>query len=282
MFPSSRELDLLDKKQVEKFLFEKKPSFIFMLAGFVGGILKNSHRQAEALYKNSVMILNLLEGIKLTGRKPKLLYTGSTCIYPKENPQPINESRFLAGELEPSNIGYAIAKLTGIVACQKYREQHGIKAICAMPTNLYGIGDNYHPSESHFLAALIRKFLLAKENNDKSVVFWGSGEPRREALYSDDCAEALVHLMQHYDSSEIINVGTGKDYSIKEYVAMMAKVTEYEGGVVWDKSKPDGTFAKKTDIGKLRKVFPDFAAREFNEGVLEILNNPAELKRILS
>ncbi len=280
--PRSKELNLLNAEGVKKYLKKNQVEFVFMLAGLVGGIIKNSLQQADAIYQNTMMILNLLESLKEVNPQTKLLYTGSTCIYPRDNPQPIKEERLLAGKLEETNIGYAIAKITGIVACQKYQEQYGLKTVCCMPTNLYGVGDNYHPLESHFLAALIRKFLLAKEKNLPSITFWGSGKPKREALYSSDCAAALIHLMRHYQGKEIINIGVNKDLTIKQYVALMKKKLNYQGEIIWDQTKPDGTLAKKTDIRKLKKIFPDYHPRTFLEGVDTILKNPQEVKKILT
>ncbi len=282
LYPTSAELDLLDLEAVKKYLLEYKPKYIFMLAGFVGGILKNAQRQADALYKNTTMILNLLEATKISEIETKILYTASTCVYPRENPQPIEEHRLLAGKLEATNIGYALAKITGIIAGQKYREQYGIKTISCMPTNLYGIGDNYDPLGSHFLASLIRKFLLAKENQTQSITFWGSGEPRREALLNIDCADALINLMISYDEVDIVNIGVGKDKSIKEYVEIMRELTGFTGDILWDKSKPDGTFEKRTDVKKLISIYPGFKPKSFAEGVKSILADAEEVKKILS
>ncbi len=279
--PSSKELNLLDKKKVENYIKREKPQFIFTVAGLVGGILGNKSHQADFLYENTMMILNLLDAVKNFSKKSKILYTGSTCIYPKENPQPINESRFLCGKLEETNIGYSISKITGIIACQKYREQYNINSICIMPTNMYGISDNYDLENGHFLASLIKKFVLAKKKNLKEIIFWGSGKPRREALFNDDCANALIYLMKNYDSSEIINVGTGFDYSIKEYVNIMKSITNFKGKIIWDKSKPDGTFEKRTDIRKLKKILPEFKPRNFEKGVKKILENEKEVRKML-
>ena len=279
--PSSKGLNLLEKKEVENYIKKEKPQFIFMVAGLVGGILGNKNNQADFLYQNTIMILNLLESVKNFSKKSKILYVGSTCIYPKENPQPIDENRFLSGKLEETNIGYAISKITGIVACQKYKEQYNVNSICVMPTNMYGIGDNYDLENGHFLASLIKKFVLAKKNNSKEITFWGSGKPKREALFNEDCANALIYLMKNYNSREIINVGTNFDYSVKEYVNIMKRITNFKGKIIWDKSKPNGTFEKRTDIRKFKKIFPEFKPRSFEEGVKEILGNEKEVERIL-
>ena len=252
-----------------------------MVAGTVGGIFRNMKNQADFLYENTTMILNVLEATKKFSRNTKILYTGSTCAYPKENPDPIKENRFLAGHLEETNIGYAISKIHGIIACQKYREQYCINTVCVMPTNLYGIGDNYNLETSHFIAALIKKFLLAKMNSEKKIVFWGSGKPRRESLFNEDCADVLIYLMKHYNSSDIVNVGTNKDYSIKEYVEIMQKIMNFRCKIVWDRSKPDGTFSKRTDVKKLKKIYPKFKCRAFEEGVQKILEDKKEVARIL-
>ena len=227
------------------------------------------------------MILNLLESAKNVCPKTKILYTGSTCIYPRENPQPINEDRFMAGKLEETNKGYAVAKGTGVVACELYRKQYGLDTICAMPTNLYGPKDNYDLEGGHMLSGLIKKFLLAKEKG-KEIILWGTGSSRREALYSEDCAEALIYLMNHYSSEEIVNIGTGFDYSIKEFATMLGKELGVESQLSWDNTKPDGTFEKRTDIQRLKSIHPHFSPRSFVEGVKEILSNEEEVKIILS
>ena len=271
LIPTSRKLNLINKEKIEKYLKKEKPDFIFMVAGLVGGILGNRDNQADFLYKNSMMILNLLEAVKNKSDKSKILYVGSTCIYPKDIFKPIKESDFLSSRLEETNIGYAIAKINGVIACQKYREQYKINSICAMPTNMYGLNDNYDLENGHFLPSLIKKFLIAKKENLKKITFWGNGKAKREALFSLDCADALVHLMKKYNSSEIVNIGTGVDYSIKEYVNIMKKITGFKGKIIWDKTKPNGTLRKQTCVKKLMEIYPEFKARSFEEGVLEIL-----------
>ncbi len=262
--------DLLDKKMVDDYFIENKPVAAFMVAGLVGGINANNSRQADFLYQNALMILYVLESLKNFSPETKLIFTGSTCIYPKENPQPINESRFMAGPLEETNKGYAVAKGTGVVACQLYRQQYGINAIAAMPTNMYGPNDNYNLESSHFFAAMIKKLVLAKKENIIPV-FWGTGKPRREALYVDDCADALIFLMENYDKPDIVNIGTGFDYSIKEYIDITSSILDYKGEIKWDTSKPDGMYEKRTDISYLKTIMPDFSPRSFEEGVKLVL-----------
>lgn len=269
--PSRKEgFDLLSKEKVDNYFEVYKPDYAFMVAGLVGGIQANNKRQADFLYQNSMMILNVLEAIKNYSPQTKILYTGSTCIYPKENPQPINENRFMMGPLEDTNKGYAVAKGMGIIGCQLYRKQYGINAISAMPTNLYGIGDNYDLESSHFIAAMIVKFVNAKKNGTP-LQFWGTGTPRREALFADDCADACIHLMQNYDSPEIVNIGTGYDHSIKEYIEIAEKVFNYDGEISWDTTKPDGTYEKRTDIAFLKSLMPDYNPRSFEDGLRTVL-----------
>jgi GDP-L-fucose synthase len=268
--PSSKELNLLDKERVSKYLKNEHPGFIFMVAGLVGGIYGNMKRPADFLYQNSIMILNILEALKDYSPRTKILYTGSTCIYPKENPQPINEDRFMAGKLEDTNKGYAVAKGLGIVACQLYRKQYNINAISVMPTNMYGPNDTYDLENGHMIPSLIKKFIEAKKNNT-SLNFWGTGTPRREALFVDDAADACIHLMNTYNEEEIVNIGTGFDYSIKEFIVILEKVIDYKAEINWDASKPDGTMEKRTDITKLKEIMPNFNPRPFKEGVLETI-----------
>lgn len=262
-------LDLLDKESVNNYFSNKTPKYIFMTAGLVGGIVGNKKRNADFLYQNTLMILNLLEALK--NKSVKLLYTGSTCIYPKENPQPISEDRFLSGKLEETNKGYAIAKITGIVACQLYKQQYDLNTICVMPTNIYGPGDNYDLETGHMIPSLIRKFVEAKKNNSE-VTLWGTGNPRREALFSEDCAAACIYLMKNYSGEEIINIGTGFDYSIKEFSSMISKIVEFNGTINWDLTKPDGTFEKRTDITRLLKIMPSFKPKTFKEGLKIVLD----------
>ncbi len=268
--PRHKELDLLNKKQVDNYFKDQKPEFIFMVAGLVGGIYGNMKRPADFLYQNSMMILHIMEAIKNFSPQTKILFTGSTCIYPKENPQPIKEERFMAGKLEETNKGYAVAKGLGIVACQLYRQQYNIKAIAVMPTNLYGPNDSYDLENGHMIPSLIKKFVEAKKNKS-TLTFWGNGKPRREALYIDDAADACIYLMNNYDQTEIVNIGTGFDYSIKEFITILEKVVNYKAEIKWDTSKPDGTFEKRTDITRLKNIMPSFSPRSFEEGVKEVL-----------
>jgi GDP-L-fucose synthase len=269
--PSHSEVDLVNGEQVGKYIKDNKPEFVFMVAGLVGGILGNKNSNADFLYVNSMMILNLLEALKEYAPKAKLLYTASTCVYPKENPQPINESRLLSGPLEETNKGYAIAKIVGVVGGQLYREQYGMDVISVMPTNMYGPNDNYDLVRGHFIPSLIKKFVDAKRESLKEITFWGSGKPRREALYVDDCADACIYLMKNYSSSDIVNIGTGIDYSIEEFVEKMKGLTGFKGDILWDREKPDGTLLKQTDISKLKEIMPEYSPRSFEEGVRIVL-----------
>lgn len=266
------EFDLLNKQMVDDFMINIQPDCIFMVAGLVGGILANNSRQADFLYQNALMILYTLESVKNHSPKTKVLFTGSTCIYPKENPQPINESRFMAGPLEETNKGYAIAKGMGVIACQLYREQYGLNTIEIMPTNMYGPRDNYDLNNSHFIAAMIKKLVMAKKEGIVPT-FWGTGKPRREALYVDDCADGLVFLMENYNSSDIVNIGTGTDHSIAEYIDITKNLVGYDGAINWDTSKPDGMYQKLTDIQRLKSIMPDFKPRTFEEGASQILRD---------
>lgn len=279
--PTHSEVDLLQKESVDAYFKTQKPDNVFMIAGLVGGIAGNQKRNADFLYQNSTMILNVLEAIKEYSRKTKLLYTGSTCIYPKENPQPIREDRFLMGPFEESNKGYAVAKSLGVVGCQLYAQQYDMNCVAVMPTNMYGFNDNYDLETGHMIPSLIRKFIEAKKNNTP-VTLWGSGNPRREAMFSYDGADAVVYLMENYNSPEIVNIGTGFDYSIKEFAEIIAKEVGFEGEIQWDTSKPEGVFEKRTDIEKLKSLYPEFNPRTLAEGVREILNNEKEMERILS
>jgi len=262
--------NLLEKESVDNFFRKNQPDCLFMVAGLVGGINANNTRQADFLYQNAMMVLNTMESLKNFSPHTKILYTGSTCIYPKENPQPINEKRFMAGYLEETNKGYAVAKGLGIVACELYRKQYNINAIAVMPTNMYGPGDNYNVETGHFIAAVIKKIVDAKYKNIVPV-FWGTGKPRREALYSEDCADALIYLMENYDKPEIVNIGTGFDYSIKEYIDITSRIVGYDGEIKWDTSKPDGMYEKRTDITYLKTLMPHFNPRPYEEGLKDVL-----------
>ncbi|MCX6161901.1 MAG: NAD-dependent epimerase/dehydratase family protein [Ignavibacteriae bacterium] len=262
--------DLLDKNQIDDYFKTKKTDNVFMVAGLVGGIFANNSRQADFLYQNALMILYVLDSLKTYSPETKILYTGSTCIYPKENPQPINENRFMTGPLEETNKGYAVAKGTGVIACQLYRMQYGINAIAAMPTNMYGPNDNYDLENSHFIAAMIKKLVMAKTEGIIPV-FWGTGKPRREAMYVEDCADALIYLMQNYNEPDIVNIGTGFDYSVAEYIKITSRILDYKGEIQWDPSKPDGMLIKQTDISKLKSIMPEYKARRFEDGLKIVL-----------
>lgn len=250
---TSKELDLRDQKAVASFFESEKPDYVFLAAAKVGGILANNTYPATFLYDNLAIQTNVIHNAYLNGVK-KLLFLGSSCIYPKMAPQPLKESYLLTGLLEPTNEPYAIAKITGIKMCESYRKQYGCNFISAMPTNLYGPGDNYDLNNSHVLPALLRKFHEAKINHDPSVVVWGTGTPLREFLHADDLADALYFLMQHYDEAEFVNVGTGKDISIGDLARLVKKITGYEGTLQFDTSKPDGTPRKLLDVSKLHNL----------------------------
>lgn len=278
--PSHSEVDLLDKRSVDSYLDIERPEYIFMLAGLVGGISANMARSAEFLDENTGMVRHLFNGVRDFSPKSKILYTGSSCIYPRENPQPIKEERFLCGYPEETNKGYAVAKGWGVVACELYRKQYGIDAIAAMPTNLYGIGDNYDSDGGHMVAATIKKFLLAKESGEE-VVGWGTGVARREALFSDDCGDALIYLMGNYSSSDIVNIGTGVDNSIKEFYEIIGGVVGGDVDVRWDTSKANGMLEKRSDISRLMRIYPGFSPRGLEKGIRDILSNKEEVEKIL-
>ena len=244
------ELDLLDAGAVQKFYAEERPEYVFVAAAKVGGILANDTQPGDFLFENIQIQNNLIHGARVAGVK-KLLFLGSSCIYPKLAPQPIKEEHLLSGPLEPTNQWYAVAKIAGIKLCQAYRRQHGSDFICAMPNNMYGPNDNYDLRTSHVLPALIRKFHEARQQDLPAVTCWGSGTPRREFLYADDLARACVFLMDHYSSEEIINIGWGTDISIRELAELVSRIVGYKGQIVWDASKPDGTPRKLLDSSRL-------------------------------
>ena len=243
-------LDLLRQERVERFFEQERPEYVFLAAARVGGIWANSHFPAEFIYNNLVIETNVIHASYLYGVK-KLLFLGSSCIYPKHCPQPMGESSLLSGYLEPTNEPYAVAKIAGIKMCQAYNRQYGTRFISVMPTNLYGPGDNFDLKTSHVLPALIRKFHEAKMGGDKSVEVWGTGTPRREFLYVDDLADACLFLMNRYEGNDIINVGVGKDQSVRELAEMIGKVVGFEGDLRFDPTKPDGTPLKLLDVSKL-------------------------------
>jgi len=244
------ELDLLEGEAVQKFYTEARPEYVFVAAAKVGGILANDRQPAEFLYENLQIQNNLIEGARRAGVK-KLLFLGSSCIYPKLAPQPLKEEYLLSGPLEPTNEWYAVAKIAGLKLCQAYRRQFGCDFISAMPTNMYGPNDNYDPQGSHVLPALIRKFHEARSAGASSVTCWGTGSPLREFLYADDLAQACVFLMENYSEEQFINVGSGSEISVRDLAELVRRVVGFEGEIVWDKSKPDGTPRKLMDSGRL-------------------------------
>ena len=247
---SSRQLDLRDQGAVARFFRRERPDYVFLAAARVGGIRANSTFPAQFIYDNLMIEGNLIHQAYLHGVK-KLLFLGSSCIYPKFAPQPMKEEYLLDGKLEPTNEPYAVAKIAGIKMCQAYNRQYGTCFISVMPTNLYGPGDNFDLLDSHVIPALMRRFHLARMTEAKEVAVWGSGSPRREFLYVDDLAEACLFLMEHYRESDILNVGVGRDLSIRELAAMMARVTGFKGRLSFDPSQPDGTPRKLLDVRRL-------------------------------
>ena len=247
---TSSELDLRDQKAVTNFFQKEKPDYVFLAAAKVGGIIANNTFRADFLFENLSIQNNVIHQSYLNGVK-KLMFLGSSCIYPKHAPQPLREEYLLTGLLETTNEPYAIAKIAGIKMCEAYRSQYGCNFISVMPTNLYGFNDNYHPQNSHVLPALIRKFHEAKLNSSEHVTILGTGSPRREFLFSDDLANACYYLMQNYDEPGMINVGTGEDITIKDLALLIQKIIGFEGDLVFDPSRPDGTPRKLLDVSKL-------------------------------
>lgn len=253
IFRTSKELDLRNQEAVDAFFKQQHPDYVFLVAGKVGGIVANNTYRAEFLYDNLMIVSNVVHAAYKSNVK-KLLFTGSSCIYPKLAPQPIKEEYLLTGALEYTNEPYAIAKIAGIKLCENYREQYGANFISVMPTNMYGINDNYHPENSHVLPALIRRFHEAKKAGLSKVTIWGSGKPKREFLNSDDLADACIYLMENYNGKEIVNVGCGEDISIKELAELVKEVTGFEGELDFDTSRPDGTPRKLLDVSKLHAL----------------------------
>jgi GDP-L-fucose synthase len=247
------ELDLENAQEVERFFGRETPEYVFLAAAKVGGILANNTYPAEFIYKNLQIQNSLIHTSYIAGVK-KLCFLGSSCIYPKLAPQPMKEDYLLTGPLEPTNEPYAVAKIAGIIMCQAYARQYGANFISVMPTNLYGPNDNFDLQNSHVLPALIRKFVDAHERSLPSVVLWGSGRPRREFLYVDDMAEACVHLMNTYNDSSIVNIGTGEDVTILEIAQLIARKVGYKGALEFDATKPDGTPKKLLDVSKLTSL----------------------------
>lgn len=248
-----QELDLCRQRDVEEFFEKERPEYVFLAAAKVGGIMANQEALADFMYENAILEMNVIHSAWKNGCK-KLLFLGSSCIYPRMAPQPMKESCLLTSELEKTNEAYALAKIAGLKYCEYLNRQYKTDYISAMPTNLYGPNDNYHPTHSHVLPALIRRFHEAKENGAAQVTCWGTGAPLREFLYVDDLADACIFLMENYSGDETVNVGTGKELTIRELTRLVAKVIGYEGEVFWDPSKPDGTPRKLLDVSKLEKL----------------------------
>ncbi len=250
---SSKDLDLRDSMQVADFFAAEQPEYVFLAAAKVGGIIANKTYKADFIYENLAIQNNVIHQSHIHGVE-KLMFLGSSCIYPKMAPQPIKEEYILTGVLESSNEPYAIAKIAGIKMCEAYRSQYGRNFISVMPTNLYGYNDNYHPQNSHVLPALIRKFHEAKMNSAQQVTVLGTGTPLREFLFSDDLADACFFLMQNYNEPELINIGTGKDLSIKDLAFLIKNITGFAGDIIFDPSMPDGTPRKLLDVSKLHSL----------------------------
>lgn len=275
------ELDLCRQEQVEAFFEQEKPDYVFLAAAKVGGIVANSEALADFMYENMILEMNVIHSAWMNGCR-KLLFLGSSCIYPRMAPQPMPESCLLTSELEKTNEAYALAKISGLKYCEFLNRQYATDYISVMPTNLYGPNDNYHPTHSHVLPALIRRFHEAKVNGLDEVTCWGTGTPLREFLYVDDLADACVYLMNNYSGNETVNVGTGKELTIKELTELVAKVIGYEGKIKWDPSKPDGTPRKLLDVSKLEGLGWKYHT-ELEDGIRlayeDFLNNPMRAER---
>lgn len=267
---TSSELDLRDQKATEDFFLQENPDYVFLAAAKVGGIVANNSYRAQFIYENLMIQNHVIHQSYLNGVK-KLMFLGSSCIYPKLAPQPLKESYLLTGELEPTNEPYAIAKIAGIKMCDAYRDQYGCNFISVMPTNLYGKNDNYDLNNSHVLPAMMRKFISAKRNGDESVTIWGSGNPKREFLYADDLADACVYLMENYNEQGLVNIGVGEDISILELARLIKKIVGFEGEILTDLSKPDGTPRKLMCVDKLNRL--GWKAKvSLEEGIIAVYN----------
>ncbi len=266
---TSAELDLRKQQLVNEFFEKEKPAYVILAAAKVGGIHANNIYRAEFIYDNLMIEANIIHAAYLN-KVTKLLFLGSSCIYPKMAPQPLKEEYLLSGYLEPSNQPYAIAKIAGIEMCDSYRAQYGCNFISAMPTNLYGTNDNYHPENSHVLPALIRRIVLAKKNNEPNVIIWGTGTPRREFLHVDDLADACYFLLQNYNEQGLVNIGCGTDVSIKELAELILAEVGYEGILVFDTTKPDGTPRKLMDTTKINNL-GWMSQIELREGIIKTL-----------
>ncbi|WP_044289473.1 GDP-L-fucose synthase family protein [Robinsoniella sp. KNHs210] len=262
---SSKELDLCRQNQVEDFFADEKPEYVFLAAAKVGGIMANSLHKADFLYENMILEMNVIKAAFDIGVK-KLMFLGSSCIYPRMAPQPMPESCLLTSELEQTNDAYALAKISGLKYCEYLNQQYGADYISCMPTNLYGPNDNYHPEHSHVLPALIRRFHEAKVNQSEEVVIWGTGSPLREFLYVDDLADACLFLMNHYSGNETVNVGTGKEVTISELASLVKQRVGYKGNLRFDTLKPDGTPRKLLDVHKLTELGWKYKT-ELSEGI---------------
>lgn len=250
---TSKELDLRDSAAVAEFFEEEKPDYVFLAAAKVGGIVANNTYRADFLYENLMIQNNVIHQAYLN-KVSKLMFLGSSCIYPKLAPQPLKEEYLLTGELEPTNEPYAIAKIAGIKMCDAYRDQYGCNFVSVMPTNLYGPNDNYDLNNSHVLPAMLRKFIVAKKNGDLTVTIWGTGTPKREFLHADDLAEACVYLMENYNEPGLVNIGVGDDVSILDLAKLVKDVVGFDGHIVTDTTKPDGTPRKLMDVSKLNNM----------------------------
>ena len=276
-----KELDLCRQKDVEEFFAAERPEYVFLAAAKVGGIIANSNALADFMYENMILEMNVIHAAWQSGCK-KLLFLGSSCIYPRMAPQPMKEDCLLTSSLEPTNEAYALAKISGLKYCEYLNRQYGTDYISVMPTNLYGPNDNYHPTHSHVLPALIRRFHEAKEAGLSSVTCWGDGSPLREFLYVDDLADLCLFLMNNYSGNETVNAGTGKEITIKELTEIVAKVVGYKGEILWDTSKPNGTPRKLLDVSKSAAMGWKYKT-ELKDGIKaayeDFLNNPMRAER---
>lgn len=278
---SHSELDLIRQNEVEDFFVCERPEYVFLAAAKVGGIAANSAHLADFMYENMVLEMNVIHSAWKNGCK-KLMFLGSSCIYPRMAPQPMKEDCLLTGELEKTNEAYALAKISGLKYCEYLNRQYKTDYISVMPTNLYGPNDNYHSEHSHVLPALIRRFHEAKEKGLKEVYCWGTGSPLREFLYVDDLADACVYLMNNYSGNETVNIGTGKEITIRELTELVARIIGYEGEIKWDPSRPDGTPRKLLDVSKLNELGWHYKT-ELEDGIRltydDFLNNPMRAER---
>ena len=278
IYKTSKELDLTDQIQVQSFFEKEKPEFVFLAAAKVGGIGANNTYRADFIYQNLMIQNNVIHAAYKYG-VTKLMFLGSSCIYPKNAPQPLKEEYLLTGLLEPTNEPYAIAKIAGIKMCEAYRYQYGCNFISIMPTNLYGPNDNYDLNNSHVLPALLRKFIEAKANGDKTVTIWGSGTPLREFLHVDDLSDACLFLMKNYNKKDFLNVGVGNDISIFDLAKMVKEIVGFEGEIILDKSKPDGTPRKLMNVSKLKELGWE-ASISLEEGIKNVYVDVIDTKWI--